>query len=72
MPSEEPVRHSSAEVRPRVEPLPQHADTLPLVPTAPSAPRRRRNTRVVAQRRRQRLRALLQPHAQRLANPSGA
>ena len=69
MQSEQPVRHGSAEVRPSPEPLPQHAEAVPLVPTAPSTPRRRRNTRVVAQRRRQRLRELLQHHAQRPANP---
>jgi len=73
MPSEEPGCHGSDEVQPSVEPLPQPAEAVPLVPTAPSTPRRRRNnTRVVAQRRRQRLREWLQHHAQRPANPSGA
>ena len=68
MQSEELVRHDSEEVRPSAEPLPQHAEAVPLVQTAPSAARRRRNTRAVAQRRRQRLQALLQHHAQRPAN----
>jgi len=69
MQSEEPIRHGSEEVRPSVEPLPQHADAIPLVQTTTSAPRRRLNTRAVAQRRRQRLRELLQHQAQRPANP---
>jgi hypothetical protein len=69
MQSEEPGRHSSDEIQTSAESLPQHAQTVPLVQTAPSAPRRRRNTRVVAQRRRQRLQELLQHHVQRPANP---
>jgi hypothetical protein len=68
MQSEEPVRHGSEEVRPSAEPLPQYAEAVPLVQTTPNAPRRRRNTRAVAQRRRQRLQELLQHHAQRPAN----
>jgi hypothetical protein len=72
MPSEEPGRHGSDGIQTSPEPLPQHAEAVPLVQTTPSAPRRRRNTRVVAQRRRQRLRELLQQHAQRPVNPSGA
>jgi hypothetical protein len=69
MQSEQPGRHGSAEVPPSPEPLSQPAEAVPLVPTAPSTRRRRRNTRVVAQRRRQRLRELLQHHTQRPANP---
>ena len=69
MQSEEPGRHRSEEIQTSTASLPQHAQTVPLVQTAPSAPRRRRNTRVVAQRRRQRLQELLQHHAQRPANP---
>ena len=33
MQSEEPVRHGSEEVRPSAEPLPQHAEAVPLVQT---------------------------------------
>ena len=69
MQSEQPIRHGIAEVRTSTEPLPQHADAVPLVQTTTSAPRRRRNTRVVAQRRRQRLQELLQQHAPPPANP---
>jgi hypothetical protein len=69
MQSEEPSCHGSDEVQTSAETLPQHAEAVPLVQTAPSAPRRRRNTRVVAQRRRQRLQELLQHHAQQPANP---
>ena len=69
MQSEEPGRHGREEVRPSAEPLPQHADAVPLVQTTTSARRRRRNMRAVAQRRRQRLQALLQPHAQQPAKP---
>jgi hypothetical protein len=69
MQSEEPVRHGSEEVQTSAEPLPQHADAVPLLKTKTSAPRRRLNTRAVAQRRRQRLQELLQHHAQRPANP---
>jgi len=72
MQSEEPGRHGRDEVQTSPEALPQPAQAVPCIQTAPSAPRRRRNTRVVAQRRRQRLRELLQHHAQRPANPSGA
>jgi hypothetical protein len=73
MQSEEPVHHGSAEVRTSAELLlPQPAEAVPLVPTTPSGPRRRWNTRAVAQRRRQRLQELLQPHAHRPAHPSGA
>ena len=69
MQSEEPGYHGSDEVPTSAETLPQHAEAVPLVQTAPSAPRRRRNTRVVAQRRRQRLQELLQRHTQRPVNP---
>ena len=69
MPSEEPSGHGRDAVQTSAEPLPQPAEAIPRVPTAPSARRRRRNTRVVAQRRRQRLQELLQPHAQPPANP---
>jgi hypothetical protein len=68
MPSEEPGRHGSDEVQTSAEPLPQPAEAVPLVQTTTSAPRRRRNTRVVAQRRRLRLQELLQRHAPRPAN----
>ena len=56
MQSEDPVRHGSEEVRPSAEPLPQHADAVPLVQTTTNAPRRRR------------LQELLQHHAQRPGN----
>ena len=69
MPSEEPSGHGSDAVQTSAEPLSQPAEALPLVPTAPSVRHRRRNTRVVAQRRHQRLQELLQHHAQRPANP---
>jgi hypothetical protein len=69
MPSEEPSGHGSDAVQTSAEPLPQPTEAIPLVPTAPSARRRRRNTRAMAQRRRQRLQELLQPHAQPPANP---
>ena len=72
MQSEEPVHHESDEGQTGAESLPQHAEAVPRVETAPSAPRRRQNTRHIAQRRRQRLQELLQPHAQRPAHPSGA
>jgi len=68
MQSEEPVRHGREEVRTSAESLPQHTDAVPLLQTNTSAPRKRLNTRVVAQRRRQRLQELLQHHAQRPAN----
>ena len=69
MQSEKPVRNSSEEVYTSAEPLPQHADAVPLVPINPSTPRRRLNARAVAQRRRQRLLELLQHQAHRPANP---
>jgi hypothetical protein len=69
MQSEELSHHGLDEVQTSAESLPQHAQVVPLVQTAPSASRRRRNTRVVAQRRRQRLQELLQRHTQRPANP---
>jgi hypothetical protein len=69
MSSEELVRPGSPEARPSAEPLPQPVEAVPLVQTATSAPRRRRNTRAMAQRRRQRLQELLQHHAQPPANP---
>ncbi len=43
MQSEKPVRNSSEEVYTSAEPLPQHADAVPLVPINPSTPRRRLN-----------------------------
>ena len=72
MQSEEPVHHESEEVQMGAESRSQPTEAVPRVQTTPSAPRRRQNTRHVAQRRRQRLQELLQPHAQRPANPSGA
>jgi hypothetical protein len=63
MQSEEPVLHESAEVQTGAESLPQHPEAVPRVQTTPRAPRRRQNTRQVAQRRRQRLQELLQHHA---------
>jgi hypothetical protein len=69
MQSEEPGCHGSDEVYMSTKTLPQPAEAVPLVQTVTSVPRRRRNTRVVAQRRRQWLQELLQHPAQRPANP---
>ena len=69
MQSEEPVHHESTEVQTGAESLPQHAEAVPRVETTTRAPRRRQNTRHVAQRRRQRLQELLQHHSQQPANP---
>jgi len=67
MQSEEPVHHGSEEVCTGTESLPQHTEAVPRVQPTTSAPRRRRNTRAVAQRRRQRLQELLQHSAPRPA-----
>jgi hypothetical protein len=69
MQSAEPVRSGPEEDSVIAEPLPQHTDAVPLVQTTPSAPRRRQNTRQVAQRRRQRLQELLQNPASPPASP---
>lgn len=71
MQSEESSPHGREEVQPSAASLPQPAQAVPLVPTTPSVPRRRRNTRAMAQRRRQRLQELLQRDAQRPAHPRG-
>jgi len=69
MQSAEPVRNGTEEGGVIAEPLPQHTDAVPLVQTTPSAPRRRQNTRQVAQRRRQRLQELLQQATKPSASP---
>jgi hypothetical protein len=69
MQNEEPVHHESTAVQTGAESLPQPTEAAPHVQPTPSAPRRRQNTRHVAQRRRQRLQALLQHPASPPASP---
>jgi hypothetical protein len=60
MQSEEQAHHVRREASTIAEPLPQHADAVPLVPTGTSVPRKRLTVRELARRRRQRLLELLQ------------
>ena len=69
MQSEEQTHNVRAEARTIAEPLPQHADAEPLVPTGTSVPRRRLTTRELARRRRQRLLELLQQSTKPSTSP---
>jgi hypothetical protein len=63
MQSQDKAHNASEGRRVIAEPLPQHADAVPLVQTSTSVPRRRLTTRELARRRRQRLLELLQQQA---------
>jgi hypothetical protein len=69
MQSEEQAHHVRREACTRAEPLPQHAEAAPLVPTGTSVPRKRLTMRELARRRRQRLLELLQQATKPSASP---
>jgi hypothetical protein len=63
MQSQDRAHHAREGVHVIAEPVPQHADTAPLVQTSTHVPCRRLTTRERSRRRRQRLMELLQQHA---------